>query len=307
MDRNVNYALLGAVVVALTAILILLVLWIAGTYDSRNFAQYTLYFDDAVSGLNEGGSVNYRGVRVGRVRDIRLAPDRADRIKVDIEVDPHTPVNQSSVAQLKPEGITGLSFIDLRTGRADAPPLEQPADEPYPVLKAEPFQLEKLIDDVPALAQQAMNVAEQLERLLDDENVARVERLLDSLNRASAGLESMPREVERIRASVQSTLQETERALATSTETLERLEPLAPSAQATLDELSAVTARVDALVRQSQPVMQQASEEALPELTRLIRTARQSLDAVEELARTLNETPSRLIYRPTEGRMELPP
>jgi paraquat-inducible protein B len=52
---------------------------------------YTVYFEDSVRGLSPGAPVEFRGMRVGTVKDVRLQIDAADdriRIPVEIEIEP---------------------------------------------------------------------------------------------------------------------------------------------------------------------------------------------------------------------------
>ena len=51
------------------------VLWLAsGTYYRKAYDTYETYMTESVSGLNLNAPVRYRGVEVGRVRQIMLAP-----------------------------------------------------------------------------------------------------------------------------------------------------------------------------------------------------------------------------------------
>lgn len=52
---------------------------------------YTVYFEDSVRGLSPGAPVEFRGMRVGTVKDVKLLIDAADdriRIPVTIEIEP---------------------------------------------------------------------------------------------------------------------------------------------------------------------------------------------------------------------------
>lgn len=68
-----------------------------GSYASISEAQYTvkipyrLYFDGSVRGLSTGAPVEFRGIKIGSVTDVRLEYDvtsRAVRIPVTIEIEP---------------------------------------------------------------------------------------------------------------------------------------------------------------------------------------------------------------------------
>ena len=103
------------------------VLWLAKFQFEQEFARYDIVFDSAVTGLNEGSPVRYRGVRVGEVISVDLDPDRPTAIRATIEVQKRTPVRADSVATLELEGLTGGRYVQLSGGSPTAPPLEPPA------------------------------------------------------------------------------------------------------------------------------------------------------------------------------------
>ncbi len=45
-------------------------------------------------------------------------------MRVDIEVEDGTPIDSGTVATLRSQGVTGVSFVSLASGPSDAPPLE---------------------------------------------------------------------------------------------------------------------------------------------------------------------------------------
>jgi len=68
------------------------------------------YFDESVQGLQVDSAVKYRGVEVGRVERIRVAPDHR-LIEVVMKIDPRGRLEREYVAQLKTAGITGIVLL----------------------------------------------------------------------------------------------------------------------------------------------------------------------------------------------------
>lgn len=87
--------------------------------------QYQINFTDSVSGLELGAPVKLRGVRVGTVTDIEVDPEQIERVEVQIELKPKTPIKVDSRATLQFQGITGLKFIEISDGTGDAEPLPE--------------------------------------------------------------------------------------------------------------------------------------------------------------------------------------
>jgi len=155
MEREANYAAVGAFVLLLVAMAGAFVYWYSDTRDKRDYARYEIYFDGSVSGLSEGGSVRYLGVDIGRVRRIRLDGRAADRVMVIVDIDSTTPVSERTVAQLSLQGVTGLLYIDLQQmtkASAAATMLESVPSLQYPVIRSVHSNFDTFVSSLPEVA-----------------------------------------------------------------------------------------------------------------------------------------------------------
>ena len=79
---------------------------------------YFIEFNENVSGLFPGSDVRYRGVPVGRVINITVAPN--NRVHASVEIRPSiVRLRQGTVAQLNPAGITGQLYVNLDGGNPE--------------------------------------------------------------------------------------------------------------------------------------------------------------------------------------------
>ena len=95
MDREANYTAVGLFVVLVAALAVAFVLWYSDSGDRREYERYEVYFGGSVSGLNEGSTVRYLGVNVGRVAKIRLDPRNGKRVLVLVDVDHFKTLNDT--------------------------------------------------------------------------------------------------------------------------------------------------------------------------------------------------------------------
>jgi phospholipid/cholesterol/gamma-HCH transport system substrate-binding protein len=79
---------------------------------------YVIEFNENVSGLFPGSDVRYRGVPVGRVTNITVAPNNLVRARVEIRPS-IVRLHQGTIAQLNPAGITGQLYINLDGGNPE--------------------------------------------------------------------------------------------------------------------------------------------------------------------------------------------
>ena len=63
-------------------------LWLSsGKYYRKSYDTYETYMTESVSGLNLNAPVRYRGVDVGRVRKIALAPGNVEQVQVTLDIE----------------------------------------------------------------------------------------------------------------------------------------------------------------------------------------------------------------------------
>ena len=219
--------------------------------------RYQTYFDESVQGLSVGSPVKFRGVAIGAVSDISIAPDhRQVSVGLGLERDAVRALGLASVApdlrtQLAIQGITGVKFIEIDRG--------DPAKSPPPVLAFPPArnyipsrpsllkdlqgQLGDVTRDIPAAIEGARATFDKLGRLLDDVDrerlPARVASLADELVGATRDLRRWIADVQRAqlpdRATI--TLARVRDAAAKLDVQLTKLEPLMASARRASDSV----------------------------------------------------------------------
>jgi phospholipid/cholesterol/gamma-HCH transport system substrate-binding protein len=131
------------------------VIWLGMSRYFKKGQFYTTYFNESVQGLDVDSPVKYRGVSVGRVERIAVAPD-ANLIEVVLKIESGQPLDKDIVAQMRSVGITGSMFIELdrkKNGDPDySPPLSFPSK--YPIVASKPSNIHKMLHNIEdALAQ----------------------------------------------------------------------------------------------------------------------------------------------------------
>lgn len=125
---------------------------VAGNRLTQKWDTYYIVFDDyPVSGLQVGGTVNYQGIKVGRVEDIKIDPQDVLKVKVTINIEPGTPIKDNTEAVLSLVGITGLKAVEIRGGTNEAKTLK-----PGSYIKPG----STMIDDI---SQRAVSIAEKID------------------------------------------------------------------------------------------------------------------------------------------------
>jgi len=249
MESKVNFAVVGVFVLILGALLIGGVLWLSsGKSYSKAYDTYLVYMSESVSGLSLDAPVRYRGVQIGGVRRISLAPGNVEQVQLTLDIERGTPVKQDTVAVLQVQGLTGIAHVDLSGGSRDSPPLKPGPDEKYPVIRTGPSLMLRLDTAVTALLTNLNRSSENVNALLDEKNrialrstLANLERLSGTL--ASAELPQLLRRLQRSADAFDRMANETARASSSAANTVEsvRVEAL-PEARQAIAELRELTA-----------------------------------------------------------------
>jgi phospholipid/cholesterol/gamma-HCH transport system substrate-binding protein len=126
-----------------------IIIWVGVTSYFQKGTTYVSYFDESVEGLQADSSVKYRGVDVGRVLQIRVAPDNK-LIGVVMKINLRGDLSKTTVAQVRSAGITGVKFIGLERPKPEdkdlSPKIEFPSE--YPIIPSVPSEIQKLLAGV---------------------------------------------------------------------------------------------------------------------------------------------------------------
>jgi phospholipid/cholesterol/gamma-HCH transport system substrate-binding protein len=190
LEAEAKYAYVGAAVLALIAALVASVVWLKRTGAERDFARYTIHFEQqALDGLAVGSAVNMRGINIGRVLDYQLSTERLNRARVDIRVDRRAPVWQNTSAVITRNFVTGIAQIRLET--TDPPGallIKVPEGERFPVIAEGQSDISEITGRVTELGEMAGETMEKLNQLLSAENRAAAAATLVNLRDLSADL-----------------------------------------------------------------------------------------------------------------------
>jgi ABC-type transporter Mla subunit MlaD len=97
-----------------------------GVKLTDKFKRYTAYFSgESLSGLEQGSTVKFNGVPVGKVESIRYLPDDLSRVKVALKLQDDFPMKVDMVATTNAMGITGLKYIEITGGTNSAALLKE--------------------------------------------------------------------------------------------------------------------------------------------------------------------------------------
>jgi len=306
----VGLFLVGGISVALVALI-----WLGVTRYFEKGNLYVTYFAESVQGLERDAPVKYRGVTIGRVESISVAPD-SKLIKVVLNVESGMVLGHNIVAQLKNVGITGSMFIELDQRKEDepdqSPPLSFPSE--YPIVASKPAEisgllrgLDEVLNKIRALDVEGivsrinlnLDAMERAVRQLNVEGISRkAETTLDRMNHIMDKqkwdeiLKSLHETIE----TANSTLTHTDRIFARAESFLTEKDAVIGAA---LEDLRNALQRTNAFLEKASSLAGGTEETLLDMRSHLLATARNLETASESLNRFLEkvaEQPSQILF-----------
>ena len=297
MEEKVNFAGVGVFVLALGAALIAGVLWLSsgGAYR-RAYDSYQTYMTESVSGLSRDAPVRYRGVEVGRVRRMALAPGHVEQVQLTLDIERGTPVKQDTVAVLRVQGLTGIAYVELTGGSNDSLALQARPGEAYPVIRSGPSLMVRLDSSITALLTNLNRTGENVSALLDEDNRREFKQTLADLRILSHTLAARSAAID---SGLSSAARALDNAASVSGDLLRLLERMQKSANG-FDRMASDIARAGASVRAdvagARTDLRQATDELVPEVRLLVSELRETTASLRRFSEQLEQNPGVLLY-----------
>jgi phospholipid/cholesterol/gamma-HCH transport system substrate-binding protein len=310
MESEARYAWVGAMVVVLFLVLAGSLYWLSGAAERLPTKRFTVYFQtQSLEGLQIGSPVRMQGIRVGRVEDYTILPDRPGTVRVSLEVDRRVPVLEGVQAVISRNLLTGLAAVELtNTGTSRVPLMRVPAGETDPVIEEGVADLSRVAELVEDLGRTGHESLRRLNTLLADDNQR---ALAATLRNLSALTGEMRQTVPEVNATLGSARQAAERLQTTTAEVGQvareggaHLARVARAAELTLAEADATlqTARAS-LGRMEQTLdgiavsLRLSADLASQEVEATGQSLRQAGEALQAAGRELAD-PRRILYGP---------
>jgi phospholipid/cholesterol/gamma-HCH transport system substrate-binding protein len=310
VEREANYAAVGAFVLVVALIGALFVYWYSDSREHKDYQRYEIYFEGSVSGLERGAAVRYLGVGVGRVVEMHIDPRDPGRVQVIVDIDSSTPISSKTVAELQLQGVTGLLYIDLQQARSTAPVTASVPGIHYPVIRAGRSRFDLFLASLPDVVAAAGDVVDRAARVLSDKNIAAVSSALANIDKASSGLPQTLHDVNSLVVELRGATAELSASARDAHRVVETAGPEIVTAvqrvRAISDNLAKATVQINELIGDNRQDVRSFTRDGLPQLERFIEEGRAAAQDIRELSSSLRENPSRLLYQPPQQGMEIP-
>ncbi len=292
MEPRPNYVLVGLFLVLFCALTVGVVAWIYGYRGGEETVLYVILTEESVDGLRVGSPVKYKGVDVGKVVGIDIDPKDSEVLRIFMRIKKGVPIHADSVANILPQGITGLSYISIKGGRKGKPYLVKLEGKVYPTIRLEPSNIQKISRSLPEILAHMDELVMRLNRTFSDENIKNISELSGRLVEVARRLEVVEEKTEELVLKLNALSSEAKRTLVDSRRLLPKAEALLGEVRRTSRALRELSESVKEVVEENKQEVSHSLRFTLYRLDSLLSELGRLSLKTERLLDTLEQDPS---------------
>jgi phospholipid/cholesterol/gamma-HCH transport system substrate-binding protein len=304
METRAHYVAVGAFVVVIILIGIGAVLWLAHVEFSEVLAHYYIFFRGSVEGLSKGSAVQYNGIPVGRVVDIRVDPDNIAQIQVTVEIDANlVTIKSDARAFLDTNLLSGVSTVQIRGGTQQARDLEPKPGHRYPIIRPGRSEIEEVKASLPELTGELKLAAANLNNLLNAQNRQAVADSLQNIRTVTAAFADHSQDFAAILDNANASILELKAVIHDVGQSYTARGGLKDQVSQTLKDYDRVAAnlidtsrQLQLMIAENRPGIRNFSRQTLPGIDDLVDDAQQLATNANRLVEQIQRDPTRLLF-----------
>lgn len=296
METKANYVLIGAFTIIVSLFLLLFALWAAKYSSEKTWQEYAVVFNEPVTGLSEGSSVQYNGISVGTVETLRLAPDDPRRVLARLRLQADTPVKADTRAKITMPSLTGTPIIQLTGGSPGSPSLAEIDRREVPVIQTESSALQNIADT-------ANRLVARLDQVLSEDNVERVANTLTNIESMTGAIADQREDLRALIISARKSSEQLEATLGTTNravedmdrELVQKLPGLIAKLDSTLGKLDSAATGANGIITENRAAISSFANDGLAQLGPTLSELRTLVRDLRRISDRLDSNPARYL------------
>ena len=275
---------IGLFLVASLLLTVSMLIWLGASRYFENPQTVVAYFSESVQGLESDSPVKFRGVPVGRVKKIRMAPDGL-LIEVVMGLNRNFKLSDDLGIKMNLLGLTGLKYLEIDTFKPDQykEPIELDFTPRYKV--------------IPTYSSDIKEIGAALENIFQKLKALDIERMSNHLLRVSSKLDKIlsDSKVDSIGADASEAIREIKEASRKINEDLARAQ-LGKSITKTLEKTNEFLQASTETMRNADRMIRRTDNN----ISLLTQKLDRSADNLIDFTRMIKNKPSSIIFGPGE-------
>ncbi len=138
---------------------------------------YIAFFEgESLSGLEQGATVKFSGVPIGKVEKISYLPNDLQRVRVEMKIQSDFPMKTDMVATTGAMGITGLKYIEITGGSNESASLK-PGSE----IRTRKSSISAITGKAEAIVAKIELLLNHLNEISNPDSIKGIKRIIDNV------------------------------------------------------------------------------------------------------------------------------
>jgi phospholipid/cholesterol/gamma-HCH transport system substrate-binding protein len=312
MEKNANYALVGASTLILFIGLVVFVVWLARLQFTRDYDVYDIVFQGPVRGISQGAEVHFNGIKVGDVTRIALDRTNPSRVIARARVTSDVPIRIDSYATLEPQGITGVNYIQITAGTPSKVLLKDtvPKDQ-IPVIRSQRSALSDLLEGGGTVLTRTIEALDRVNRVLSDQNIKHFSAAVSDAQAVTAELrqrKAIIADAQKALQDIDATSQQITKLAATADDMLngDGRQTLKNAADAAAEAKATATAARALITKLDGPASDFATN-GLPQITSSVVELQNAAQSLQRLLNDIQSSPTGVLGKAQGEEMKVKP
>jgi phospholipid/cholesterol/gamma-HCH transport system substrate-binding protein len=304
METRAHYVAVGAFMLAVIVLGFVAAVSLGRIEFAQELSRYYIFFRGSVSGLSKGSLVQYNGITVGRVVDVRVDPDDLEKIQVTVEIDKTlVPIKTDARAFIDTNLLSGVATIQIRGGTREAKDLEPEPGHRYPIIEAGSSVFQRVSEAGPQLLDRLTVAVDNLNDLLNERNRTAISDSLQNVRTVTEAFVAPSKEVKELVANANATVLEMTKLLSHIDQSYADKGGLKDQASQALGDFDRLARNLVDTNRQLQQVLQENrpglrdfTQGTLNQVSNLVSDMQRFIDGLSRFVTSVERDPGRLLF-----------
>lgn len=190
MERNINYAYIGGLFLAVLVVMVAFVVWMGGSnLDQSKYNHYIAYSNEGIPGVGEGVAIRYKGILVGRIAKVAFEDGNTNLVRFDLFVESNIKLLNGACISAENQGLTGGVFLNITQGTGEV--LHSGGELCY-----QKGFMGRLLENIEQSGGDAREIIAEIRSMLVDENGHNIQEMIVALKVILQNLEQTRQSIE---------------------------------------------------------------------------------------------------------------
>lgn len=304
METRAHFVAVGAFVLAVIVLGFVAALSLGRIEFAQELSRYYIFFRGSVSGLSKGSLVQYNGITVGRVVDVRVDPDDLEKIQITVEIDKTlVPIKTDARAFVDTNLLSGVASIQIRGGTSEAKDLEAEPGHKYPVIAAGSSVFQRVSEAGPQLLDRLTVAIDNINDLLNEKNRAAISDSLQNVRTVTEAFVAPSKEVSELVANANATVLAMTKLVGHIDQSYAEkggLKDQASQALGDFDRLARnlvdTTRQLQQVLQENRPGLHEFTQSTLTQVSNLVSDMHRFIDQLGRFVASVERDPGRLLF-----------